>query len=61
MRKFVLDPKKLPIEFELGGTTYCGMPENCTTEQNGMKITYTALIGDVEVIAECVAYDDFDS
>ena len=34
MRKFVLDPKKLPIEFELGGTTYCGMPENCTTEQN---------------------------
>ncbi len=61
MRKFVLDPHALPVQFELGGKTYRGMPENCTTERNGMNITYTALIGDVEVRAECVAYDDFDA
>ena len=61
MRKFVLDPKSLPISFELGGTTYRGMPENCVTEQTGTHITYTALIGEVEVRTECVAYDDFDA
>ncbi|MBR5312238.1 MAG: alpha-galactosidase [Clostridia bacterium] len=61
MRKFVLDPQSLPVSFELGGTTYRGMPENTLTEQNGTHITYTALIGEVEVRAECVAYDDFDA
>ena len=61
MRKFVLDPHTLPVQFELGGKTYRGMPETCTTEQSGMNITYTSLIGDVEVRAECVAYDDFDA
>ena len=61
MRKFVLDPQFLPVSFELGGTTYRGMPENTLTEQNGTHITYTALIGEVEVRAECVAYDDFDA
>lgn len=61
MRKLVLDPQTLPIQFQLGNKTYHGMPGNCVTEQNGMKITYTAYIEDVEVRAECVAYEDFDA
>lgn len=61
MRKLVLDPQTLPIQFQLGNKTYHGMPGNCVTEQNGMKITYTAYIEDVKVRAECVAYEDFDA
>jgi len=61
MKKFVLDPKTLPIRFELGGKTYCGMPDGCVTERNGTNITYTSVIGDVEVKAKCVVYDDFDA
>ena len=61
MRKLVLDPQTLPIQFQLGNKTYHGMPENCVTERNGTKITYTARMEDVEVRAECVAYEDFDA
>ena len=34
MRKFVLDPQKLPISFILDGKTYKGMPEGCVTEKD---------------------------
>ena len=61
MRKFVLDPQKLPISFIMGDKAYSGMPEGCTIEQNSMNITYTSVIDNVEVRAECVAYDDFDA
>ena len=61
MRKFVLDPQELPISFIMGDKAYNGMPEGCTIEQNGMNITYTSVIDNVEVRAECVAYADFDA
>ena len=61
MRNLVLDPSKLPIRFTLGDTVYCGMPQNCTTKTEGDRIVYTAMIGELEVKAECVAYSDFDA
>ena len=61
MKKLVLDPQKLPISFIMGDKAYNGMPEGCTIERNGTRITYTSVIDNIEVRAECVAYDDFDA
>ncbi|MBE6542633.1 MAG: hypothetical protein E7672_09365, partial [Ruminococcaceae bacterium] len=61
MRSLVLDPLKLPIKFDLGGVTYTGMPSDCKTVRENGKIIYVSMIGDVEVKAECVVYDDYDA
>lgn len=61
MRSLVLDPQKLPIRFTLGDKFFCGMPQNCTAEKNENRIVYTAMVGDLEIKADCVAYEDFDA
>jgi len=61
MKKLVLQPEKLPISFTLGETVYKGMPADCAVEKDGIGITYTAMLGNLEVKAVCRAYEDFDA
>lgn len=61
MRNLVLNPKTLPIRFRLGDDYYCGMPDGTVTSSENNKIIYTAMVGKIEVRAECVSYDDFDA